>query len=114
MFVNSLQDGFDEGYITGSTGSTSELSMYNLSATQPSAASVDHLESNLKVVQKSRRGFQKHEAAKIQQKLSQLSLDHVAPVPSTMTQTNSSNAGNIQVNFFLWKSTLEMDSDSKG
>ena len=111
MFVNSLQDGFDEGYITGSTGSTSE---YNLSAAQPSAASVDHLESNLKVVQKSRRGFQKHEAAKIQQKLSQLSLGDVAPMPSAITQTNPSNAGNIQVNFFLWKSTLQMDSDSKG
>ena len=113
--VNSLQGGSDEGYHTGNTGSGMSMP-HNLSATQHSIASIDHMESNLKHVQKSRRGFQKHEAAKIQQKLSQLSLGHVAPLSSTMTQTNSLNADtcNMQLNIILCESTLRMDPDSKG
>lgn len=103
--VNSLQDGSDEGYNTGNTGS--ELSMYNLSATQPS---VDHMESNLKLVQESRHGFQKYEAAKIQQKRNKLYVGHGAPLVSEMTQDNVFQVTNV----YFSKSTLQMNFDSKG
>ena len=104
-----MQDEPDEGYNTGSTYTGSELTVHNLSATQPSASagSVGYMESNLKLVQESRHRFQKYEAAKIQQKLSQLSLGHGAPLASVMAQTKSSNAGyNYQVtNVFILEST---------
>ena len=110
-----MQDEPDEGY---NTYTGSELTMHNLSATQPSASagSVGYMESNLKYVQESQYGFQKYKSAKIQQKLSQLSLGHGVPLASAMTQTKSSNAGNyVQVtNFFILESTLQMNTGIKG